>query len=202
MRRQDLEKFYRIPPDGQPRPREGMLLLAEPFMRDFVFRHSVVLIVSVSEKDVLGIRLDLPPLAEQSLSHIIPEFKNVLDFDIGNGGPVGRDTLFFLHTYPDVKNSSPVLPGLWVNGDFEQMKQIVLQDPEREKHIRFFLGYAGWTPRQLQDEIERGQSWILGAANAERDVFAKEKNMWVSVMAQMGRKYEVCSRFPTIPIMN
>ncbi len=200
---QDLKEFYQIPPANQPRPQEGMLLIAEPFMHDYVFRHSVILLISISDKDVLGLRLDLPPFYDRGLGQIVPEFAHIdsLEQNIYNGGPVGKDTLFFLHTYGDLKNASPVLPGLWVNGDFEQMKQKMLTDPNPNAHSRFFLGYSCWTPAQLRNEIERAHSWILGGTDVQH-ALEYEENMWASTLTRMGRKYEICTLFTRIPLYN
>lgn len=179
------------------------MLIAEPFMHDYVFRHSVILLVSISDKDIIGLRLDLPPFYDRGLDKIIPEFAHIesLEHDVYNGGPVGKDTLFFLHTYPDLRNASPVLPGLWVNGDFEQMKHRMLTDPAPKARSRFFLGYSCWTPAQLRNEIEHRNSWILGNTDVQH-VLGYEENMWAGTLARMGRKYEVCTHFARIPLYN
>lgn len=203
MEMRDLKEFYRIPPADQPEPREGMLLLAEPFMDDYKFRHSVILIISISDKDVLGLRLDLPPIFNQDLSNIVPEFAHIapLELPLYSGGPVGKDTLFFLHTYPGIKGALPVLSGLWVNGDFEQVKQCMLTDSDPKEHSRFFLGYSGWSRAQLKREMEHDNSWILAATDVPH-VLAYEKNQWAATLTRMGRKYELCTLFTRLPILN
>ena len=67
--------------------------------------------------------------------------------------------------------------------------------------IRFFLGYSGWTPGQLQEEIDKNV-WIVNN-NAVNKLFNLEADtLWRSILRQMGGKYKVLSNYPVDPRLN
>lgn len=201
LQESDFADYYRVPPATQPDPAVGKILLAEPFMRDYIFRHSVTLLISANKDEVLGIRLDLPTFSDRKLEDLIPEFRFVVDLPLYHGGPVGKDTLFYLHTYDGVKDAASVLPGVWVNGDFEEIKRRVLTDSDSSRHIRFFMGYACWTPVQLKREMEVEGSWIVSAPEKEM-ILQYNEQLWHRTLERMGGKFAVWSRFAMMPISN
>ena len=51
--------------------------------------------------------------------------------------------------------------------------------------FRCFLGYAGWTSKQLEAEIAKG-SWLLNPINPEMIYTHQPENMWKTVLDEMG----------------
>ena len=77
------------------------------------------------------------------------------------GGPVHDDSLFYLHRMGDVVSGGmPVLPGLWLGGDFDELKAGLASGRYGDQDVRFFVGYSGWTPGQLDAEM-RERSWYV-----------------------------------------
>ena len=61
------------------------------------------------------------------LNDIIKEFKYIEDIPLHKGGPIGTDTLFYLHTLHEIPGTLPINNGLYLNGDFDAIKKYILQ---------------------------------------------------------------------------
>ena len=102
-------------------PSRGKILISEPFLRDATFGRSVILLVDHTEEGTMGLVINkqLPLL----LNDVITEFKYLDEIPLYKGGPVATDTLFYLHTLEKIPGSIPVSKGLFLNGDFEEIKK-------------------------------------------------------------------------------
>ena len=180
-------------------PSQGKILISEPFLCDVTFRRSVVLLVDHTDEGTMGliINKELP----LSLNQIINEFKYIDTIPLFKGGPVSTDTLFYLHTLPDIPEAFPISQGLYINGNFDAIKRYILQGNPVEGKIRFFLGYSGWQYEQLEREITEN-SWMIGKEEASYLLSEESKNMWRKSLEKLGSKYEAWSRFPQVPSLN
>lgn len=178
----------------------GLLLLAEPFMEDPHFRRAVVLICDHHDQGTLGFILNKPiGMKINALLSGFPEF----DAEVHYGGPVQTDTLHFLHAKGDlIKDGVEVLRGLYWGGDFEQLKICVRRGLVRPDEIRFFVGYSGWEPEQLRNEIDEQQSWLLAQADLNY-VFnnSHPHAVWKQVLEHQGGTYAVIGQMD-LPVMN
>lgn len=180
-------------------PSRGKILISEPFLCDATFGRSVVLLVDHTKEGSMGliINKELPLL----LNDVIKEFKYLEDIPLFKGGPMGADTLFFLHSLPNIPDSLSVSHELYMNGDFNAIKRYVLQGNQVEGKIRFFLGYSGWESEQLSQEIAEN-TWIVGKEEAPALLAGESKQMWKKSLEKLGSKYETWSRFPQVPSLN
>lgn len=148
-----------IPSDHTPAG--GMLLVAEPFLRERYFNHAVISLLDY-EPGGTAMGVVLNNLTDYTLQELLDEVTVEEPIPVYCGGPVGPDRLFFLHTLGDViPDSREVIPGLWVGGDFDEMTRLVNEGYHLEGHVRFFLGYSGWSERQLDEEISNNV-WAIG----------------------------------------
>ena len=180
-------------------PSRGKILISEPFLRDATFGRSVILLVDHTEEGSMGLVVNKPlPLL---LNDIIMEFKYIDEIPLYKGGPVATDTLFYLHTLAEVSGSISISKGLYLNGDFNEIKKYILQGNKISEHIRFFLGYSGWESNQLHNEIKEN-TWLV--SEEENSYLMKDdtKDMWRKALEKLGSKYETWSRFPQVPTFN
>ncbi len=180
-------------------PSRGKILISEPFLRDATFGRSVILLVDHTEEGSMGLVVNKPlPLL---LNDIIMEFKYLDEIPLYKGGPVATDTLFYLHTLAEVSGSISISKGLYLNGDFNEIKKYILQGNKISEHIRFFLGYSGWESNQLHNEIKEN-TWLV--SEEEKSYLMKDdtKDMWRKALEKLGSKYETWSRFPQVPTFN
>jgi putative transcriptional regulator len=180
-------------------PEPGMLLIAEPFLRDPNFSRSVVLLCEHKEEGSFGLLLNRS--YHQTLEDLIPECEG-MDFAISDGGPVQRDTLHFIHQYPErIPGGSELRDGMYWGGDFELAIRLLRSGVIDRDRIRFFIGYSGWTEGQLDSEV-REKSWLV-TPGSRKIVFPKsEIETWKESLRDMGGEYEILVNFPIDPSMN
>ena len=180
-------------------PDAGHFLISEPFMTDQNFQRTVVLLVEHGGEGSLGFvlnrRLDI------GLSNLIEELP-MFDAPVFMGGPVEQNTLHYVHRLGEkLPNSQQIGPGLFWGGEFEWVKDQILQGLLSPSDILFFVGYSGWGPGQLLKEIE-DKAWIVAPENAGF-VFQKDySDLWRQVLKSMGPKYQIISNYPIDPRLN
>ena len=89
------------------------------------------------------------------------------------------DSLQFIHKCFDRLNSGiPLGDGLYWGGNFEVLKLLIQRGEIKNDEIKFFLGYSGWTEKQLQDELKEN-TWIISHDFNPDLVFVQaEENLW------------------------
>ena len=151
----DVEKFIKVSANNL-KPARGRLLLSEPFMGDYYFGRSVVLLAEHNEEGSFGIVLNKP--ITDPFNEIVKDFPD-FDGQLFVGGPVETESLFFIHTLGDaIEGSLEIGSGLYWGGDIEIVKEMILLNAITPDDIRFSVGYSGWSPNQLNDELKRN-SW-------------------------------------------
>jgi putative transcriptional regulator len=184
--------------EKQLKPASGVLLLAEPFMESPEFRRSVVLLTEHSEKGTMGFILNrkLAIKPTQAIDDF-PEFEDTLFY----GGPVSTELLFYIHTLGDLlEGSIEIVPGVYMGGDFETLKDMLRLGKVKTTQIRFFAGYAGWTSGQLKSELKQ-HSWIITSAS-KKLVMKDNDNLWKNILKNLGGKYSIIADFPEDPTLN
>lgn len=179
-------------------PKQGRILISEPLLSDTYFKRSVILITEYSEKGAVGFVLnksvDIP--INEILSDF-PDFKA----KVYVGGPVAKDTIHFLHTLGElVPNSVHVLDNIYWGGDFDVLKELINEGIVESSQVRFFLGYSGWSPDQLENEIE-DNAWLVTRVESSK-IMSGDKDIWKKTLDELGKKYKIWSNFPENPAMN
>ena len=182
-------------------PRKGDLLISAPFLKDFYFARSVILMIENNDEGSMGIVLNKSFSNFMTLNEVIPELASLPPIPLYKGGPVERKTLFYLHSFSELKDALPLGNGLYVNGDFEQMKRYLLCGGATQGYIRFFMGYTGWQKGQLKQEIETN-TWIINKDSHLDLLNMHLRDLWKESLCDMGGKYAVWSHYPKYPIMN
>lgn len=180
-------------------PSRGKILISEPFLRDATFGRSVVLLIDHTEEGSMGLIINkqLPIF----VNDIIKEFKYIENIPLYKGGPIATDTLFYLHTLADIPGAIPISKGLYLNGDFDEIKKYILQGNKVDRYIRFFLGYSGWESEQLSTELKEN-TWLVSKEENAYLMNGDTKDMWKQALEKLGSKYETWSRFPQVPTFN
>ena len=180
-------------------PSRGKILISEPFLRDATFGRSVILLIDHTDEGTMGLIINKPlPIF---VNDIIKEFKYINDIPLYKGGPVATDTLFYLHTLADIPGAIPISKGLYLNGDFDEIKKYILQGNKVDRYIRFFLGYSGWESEQLSTELKEN-TWLVSKEENAYLMNGDTKDMWKQALEKLGSKYETWSRFPQVPTFN
>lgn len=180
-------------------PKKGRILISEPFLEDEYFKRAVILLCECNEEGAFGFILN--NMIKIELSELVDGIE-INGFNMSLGGPVQTSNLYYVHTIPEeIPGSVEVLPGLFVGGDFEILKTRIALNEIDSEQIRFFLGYSGWSPNQLDQEMLDG-SWFVSEVQAQQVMQGKQKQFWNESLVKMGGKFGLISNFPENPQLN
>lgn len=180
-------------------PAPGRFLVSEPFMEDLNFQRTVVLLVEHNAQGTLGFVMNRS--FNLSLHEVIANV-NPVECPVCMGGPVEPNTLHFVHRLGKlVPDSHEILPGLFWGGDFGALRSLINAGKVGADEAVFFIGYSGWSPGQLEQEIQR-KSWIVAPGNTEFVFRHDDGDLWRSVLQSLGDKYKVISNYPVDPRLN
>ncbi len=185
------------------RPKKGRVLIADPFASDFFFTRSVVLLTEYSPKEgAMGFILNKPMEPDELPVEIFEEFGEANLPRVYHGGPVGTNQMFYLHRLPDtiLKGSMQILPGLYWGGDYHELVNLIKEGAVDFKDVKFFIGYSGWSPGQLEGEIKRN-FWVIADTNAD-EILGDEKNIWKRKLYQLGPQYALWTKYSVNPELN
>lgn len=181
-------------------PSRGDLLISEPYLPDPNFERTVIFICEHDENGTFGFVLNKK--AQVVLPDII---EDVGDFnaDVFIGGPVQQDTLHFIHRNDDLgKGANEVLPKTYWGGEYERLLELMNMKAVDPTDIRFFVGYSGWAPDQLMDEL-KAKSWIVLKKPSPEMIFDWDnQDLWKECLKNMGGKFKLMANYPKDPRLN
>lgn len=179
-------------------PQQGRILISEPLLSDTYFKRSVVLITEHNENGSVGFVLNKP--IELMINEVLGDFPP-FEAQVYIGGPVAKDTIHFIHTLGNIiPESVHVVDNIFWGGDFDYLKKVVAKGTVKPNQIRFFLGYSGWRPLQLEEEIEEN-AWLVAEVESAK-IMSAEKDIWEKTLHTFGQKFKVWANFPENPAMN
>ena len=146
-------------------------LIAMPSMQDPIFGGAVVYVCEHNDQGVLGVVINKPTdmtmdvLFERIDLKVADDMQSeVASEPIMFGGPVQDDRGFVLHTPGGHYSSSlAVTEDVAFTTSIDVLEAVASGDgPQR---LLVSIGYAGWSPGQLEDEISRN-GWLTVGADA------------------------------------
>lgn len=180
-------------------PAKGRVLISEPFLDDPYFKRTTVLLAEHNEEGTIGFILNKE--LDVSLKDAIQGFP-AFNGPLGFGGPVCKDQLFYLHTLGDtIGGSMEIKKGLYWGGDFDTVKSLIKDEKISPAQIRFFIGYSGWNPGQLEDEISK-KSWIVCESKIQSVMKESGSQLWTELLKSLGKHYSIMANFPEDPSLN
>ena len=158
-------------------PSGSLFLVAKPQLADPNFGQAVVLLTQYGRLGSMGVIVNRP--TGLALSRVFTDVKRLAQTDdkFFFGGPVSRDVLLFVFRAPELPDEAfEVLEGVYISSDKELLKELLGRDKALEA-LRVFMGYSGWAPGQLENEISRGD-WDVVQANAKAIFAKKPEALW------------------------
>jgi len=152
-----------------------ILLVAAPELQDPNFAQTVVLVVFPAGGGPTGVILNRP--TRLAWKDVFPEEPLLRERSesIYFGGPVRIDALWFLFRQGGPPSEAlPVLEDLYLSANGVLLDRLLAQHDSVD---RFFVGYAGWAPAQLDVEIASG-GWFVLPADLETILKMNPKTMW------------------------
>ncbi len=181
-------------------PERGDLLISEPYLPDPNFERTVVFICEHDENGTFGFVLNRK--AHVNLGEILDEAGDYPG-KLFIGGPVEHNTLHWIHRESSLSDGAyQVLDGLYWGGNLNMLTEMMNVRSIQPKDIRFFVGYSGWSPGQLMDEL-KAKSWIVYKKPSVEMIFDWDnQDLWKACLNTMGGKYRLMSNYPKDPRLN
>jgi putative transcriptional regulator len=162
------------------------LLVAMPQLMDSNFRRSVVLVTEHDETGTFGLVINRgTDLDMQTLcANLEMRWTGSPEEPVNWGGPVSPDHGWVLVGEEPALDVSlvQVADGILFTSSPGDLQALADQPPER---MRVFLGFSGWGPGQLADEIAAG-AWLVAPADAEVVFDTPDDRVWERVLVDMG----------------
>jgi len=180
-------------------PGPGILLIADPFLKDPNFLRTVVLLCEHKEQGSFGFVLNKQ--IEQTLDKLITDMEG-FEIPVYYGGPVQMNTIHFLHQYPDlIPDSCKISKDIYWGGNFETVTALIKNNSLDLTKIKFFIGYSGWGDGQLTGELKE-RSWLTVSATRKLVFNTQHDDIWKGSLQLLGGEYEMMINFPIDPQLN
>jgi putative transcriptional regulator len=165
----------------------GQLLIAMPAMEDPRFTHSVIFVCAHSHEGAMGLVVNRPlarPDFDQLLRQLeiapVPPARRIRLYE---GGPVDNGRGFVLHTTDWTGEGSMDVDGrLALTASLDVLKVIAGGGGPREGLLA--LGYAGWGPGQLDEEIQQN-AWLSVPADEDLLFDGGHDTKWRRALAKL-----------------
>jgi putative transcriptional regulator len=175
---------------------DGQMLIAMPSMRDERFARTLIYMCAHSSEGAMGIVVN-QPAADISF----PDLLVKLDVIPGNeriqlprragtitvlkGGPVETQRGFVLHTADFfIENSTlPIDEGICLTATLDILKAIARDEGPASAVLA--LGYAGWAPGQLENEIQHN-GWLHCTADSDLVFGSDNGGKYEKAMGKLG----------------
>jgi putative transcriptional regulator len=167
----------------------GKLLIAMPGMGDNRFSRSVIFVCAHSDEGAMGLIVN-KPAPELSFDGLLKQLgiaqsDHMRAIRIHFGGPVEHSRGFVLHS-TDYSGEGATLKvddrfGMTATLDILE----ALAKGEGPQSSLLALGYAGWGPGQLEDEILRN-GWLTCEASPELVFSKKNAAKWEDALKTLG----------------
>jgi putative transcriptional regulator len=168
---------------------EGKLLIAMPGMSDPRFERSVIFMCTHSGEGAMGLIVNKPVdglgFRELMQQMELDTTSNTPDLPVLFGGPVQTGRGFVLHSndYEGKESTMPVPGDVSLTATLDILKAMA-KGTGPEKAI-FALGYAGWGPGQIENEI-RANGWIHCDADPIIVFGPEMETKWSRALGKLG----------------
>ena len=167
----------------------GQLLVAAPAIGDPRFAHTVILMVKHDKAGAFGIIINRP-VGERSISELLEATGDNGAGIAGSvrvfaGGPVQPELGFVVHSAEYRRSETIDVDGHVAMTASREILRDIGQHQGPEKSL-FALGYAGWGPGQLENEMAR-HDWFT-TPEEPKLVFDDDRgSLWDEAMARRTR---------------
>ena len=164
------------------------LLISVPHMNDDIFRRSVIYICEHNLEGAMGLIINKPMddirLKDlKNFNHISSNYDQSLKMKLYFGGPILAEKIIALHTNElKIETSIPLNNKISISSGKEIIREI-------EKNInlnyKLFCGHSGWSPGQLEREIENGD-WLLQTSKTDLLFNLTAEKIWKDTTESLG----------------
>ncbi|HOO82360.1 MAG TPA: YqgE/AlgH family protein [Alphaproteobacteria bacterium] len=170
----------------------GKLLLAMPTIGDPRFHRAVIYLCAHDENGAMGLVINAPVpalkfddlLKQLGIESDIEIKAKDLNLPVLNGGPVETARGFLLHSTEFKQDDTvQVDEDFSITGTTDALKAVA--KGEGPDQALFILGYAGWTPGQLEAELQQN-AWLVSQPDPALIFTDKAEEKWEHAVHKLG----------------
>jgi putative transcriptional regulator len=165
------------------------LLLAMPQLRDPNFSRTVVLLCEYGSSGALGFVVNRPTDVRAAEAVVLdPPVRGDSGLKLWTGGPVEPHRGFLLlGDDPGVVESEKVSDGFHLTASIEVLRRLLESEPAEmaSRRARLLLGYAGWGPGQLDQELT-ASAWLTVPPDPTLVFETPAEHMWERAIRSLG----------------
>jgi len=179
----------------------GDLLIASVILTGGIFDRSVIVLIDADDSGALGVivnKINATPLVD-----VLPGWVDQASAPraLFTGGPVSPEGAICLASLADPNDEPPGWRRVFGDVGLLHLDTPVELIAGAFRDLRVFAGYAGWSPGQLQGELERG-SWHHARA-VYSDVFTpKPTDLWSQALRRQPLPVSLFATWPVDPELN
>lgn len=166
----------------------GKLLVATRHGTDSIFAKSVILLVRYDHNGALGLMVNRR--TKMPISRVLSQLQVAEGHSdpVFVGGPVELGTIFALARAPRNPDGATKVSGdvYFISSKTGLEKALgVASDPGG---LRIYVGYCGWAPHQLENEVLRG-SWYIFSRSEDMTFDAKPETLWSRLISKTEQQF-------------
>ena len=177
----------------------GQLLLDAGDLSGSCFARTVVLICQHDTGGAFGLIVNRAAGQKfgDAVSADMPE--SLKEHPLFVGGPVQPTAMSYLHSEPFLPDAN-VMPELSVGHSLDELVELGGGFSPTRK-LKTFAGYAGWSPGQLENEMQR-KAWITHPATLDLVFDPEPATLWQKILRTKGWKHRLLAETPEDPASN
>ena len=169
---------------------KGSIIFSQPLMNDKNFKRSIILICEHNRDGSFGYKLNDKVEYDSLDINLEDSVKNKLFY----GGPVDNNFLNFIHNDKELSGDKIKIKNkIFLGGNYDEIKTKM---DKVSVECKFFLGYSGWSPNQLESEI-KDNSWIV-INDFDLDLVFNiiDEKSWKKILSKDSFKNKIFSNYP------
>jgi putative transcriptional regulator len=155
----------------------GKILVADKKLKDPNFDQTVVYLITYDEAGAVGLILNRE--TDTPVTRVLRGMREAAtrkDFAF-SGGPVEEDSVLALYrTTTKQKGARQISRDVYAVLDEANLKEVLAAGANADV-LRFYTGYAGWGPGQLDNEVNVG-AWTVFSGDAKTVFDADPDTLW------------------------
>lgn len=182
-------------PASTPEALEGRLLIASPTIHGDTFAHSVIFVSQhKADQGAFGLILNQPIGKVVGDLLTDPLFHPLRHISVHQGGPVAANNLFFAALWWEQQQGLRIVNQI-------SAEEAIKHNKRSGTLVRAFVGYSGWSPGQLENELER-QTWIVAPPSQDLLGLQHDQSLWASTLRSLSPYHKILADAPRNPLAN
>lgn len=162
-------------------------LLSMPQMQDPNFSRTVVLLCMHDENGAFGLVVNRPlTTSGRVVVNLDPPLSTDREIQLWTGGPVEPESSWILvgrHADPGMLPGRRVTDDVSISNNADLLRRLL--EPEPPPFARLVVGYSGWAPGQLEEELE-ASAWLMSDVDHDLIFKTPPETMWEAAIRRLG----------------